>query len=259
MADAPSVAHHDRPEVYQYSDGLYPHIPSEQHIVQWVDPEHVVGYQDTEKKPKRVGLRKPKFWLLIVLAIVVVGAVVGGAVGGSLAAIRKATKSSSTSSPKITQITTAFLTTPTPTPAPTPSASESSAASATAYSVLAATAISQLPLPACPTDTATVFHPSHNSSASYKPECYLNFSGNDIMGLIAYSFEDCLDACDRLNYYQEHDLCVIAEFTRNMAYSVGAVGLNCYLKQAVNPQTSKGDDLMSARLCRDAACNSLAG
>ncbi|OCK74078.1 hypothetical protein K432DRAFT_311420, partial [Lepidopterella palustris CBS 459.81] len=83
--------------------------------------------------------------------------------------------------------------------------------------------------------------------------------GNDIMGLIAYTFDDCLDACDKLNYYQGSDFCVLAEFTQNMAQSVATAGLNCYLKWAVSPQTTEDNAVMSARLCRDAGCKSLAG
>jgi hypothetical protein len=90
MADAPIAVNDDgAPEIYQQ-----PQLQQRQtnayysgHMeMPFMNAEVGQQYPTKENREAKIcGLRRPTFWLLIVLAIVVIGAVVGGAVGGMLA------------------------------------------------------------------------------------------------------------------------------------------------------------------------------
>lgn len=50
----------------------------------------------------------------------------------------------------------------------------------------------------------------------FKSDCGADYSGHNIVGIVSYSYQDCLQACAMYNIYYGDNQCVTAHFVANM-------------------------------------------
>jgi len=92
---------------------------------------------------------------------------------------------------------------------------------------------------------------------SFQFVCAMNYQGNssavqrndimkDLIELIAYSINDCIETCSEMNEYL--DDCDAITFKANMSLSVKLFRVNCWLKNTSERDISKKNTLMSAKL-----------
>ena len=94
-----------------------------------------------------------------------------------------------------------------------------------------------------------------NTTARFIRQCATDLYGNDIAVTIAYSFQDCIDACTTLNAAQGNDTCIAVSFSALMAKSVKSKGGNCFLKSS-QTEVVANEDSTAAKLCKDITCTS---
>ncbi|KAF2829316.1 hypothetical protein CC86DRAFT_453950 [Ophiobolus disseminans] len=213
MADAPQVAYPQRGDLEHTAishASLYsPHKEAGgQHI-----------YAGMVPKPSHVcGLRRRTFWS--VLAIVMAVAVLGGSVGGSYAVRKKECNAPSTLPPTVTVIHTALVQSSSlPTPA-SPTASNGPM-----YTPLAPDIVGLIDN-ACPTSNTL-----RSDTDTYT--CYgeQDLPGYDASGLVAYTLQQCIDACSTMNYVAKKTTCraVLLNNRLSSTYSSNHRA-NCWLK-----------------------------
>ena len=186
------------------------------------------------------GLRPTTFILSIALASMTILAIVSAAVGGSLAA--KAHKYG------------------------LPNEDSEAACKADqphSISTVAGSSPSSIPQrsnTSCPTTNATVPSPTNecaNLSPTYKSalsnatlfnvSCNTSFHDYNILGLFAYRFEDCMEACASFNYFQNSNTtCYGVTFNVNRPQE-GGKG-NCFLKDKQGINSTAINGVSSARL-----------
>lgn len=64
----------------------------------------------------------------------------------------------------------------------------------------------------------------------YNLHCYVNLGGQDIVSIVAYSLEDCIQACTNTNNGGPVQ-CVAVNFWAEMSAEFTTNGGNCWLKQ----------------------------
>ena len=86
----------------------------------------------------------------------------------------------------------------------------------------------------CPAIDSQI-HPSATGSL-FVVQCGLSLSGADLVGIVAYSLYDCIDACATMNVFLNASTCKTVHFTTVMAGSYASnLHSNCWLKTAVIP------------------------
>ncbi|CAI6342500.1 unnamed protein product [Periconia digitata] len=136
-----------------------------------------------DKKTHIFGLRKSTFWLLVVVGILVVLVTVGGSVGGTLAVQsrnKEPPQTASTASP------TSSLNSTTP--------SSTTSSSNDRYTPPAAQDVAFIDI-SCPANNKVV----SSNGVSYTCIRGKNVGGQDVMAMVAFSLQQCVDACREMN------------------------------------------------------------
>jgi len=89
-------------------------------------------------------------------------------------------------------------------------------------------------------DISCPSQPQAWNEASYNCTSGVNIPGADITGIIAYTLQQCMDACSTMNVVAGTTRCVGVALNGDMSarYGVGA-GANCWLKERVNAQMTE--------------------
>lgn len=66
----------------------------------------------------------------------------------------------------------------------------------------------------------------------YNLQCYVNLLGTNIVSIIAYTLEDCIQACSNMNA-QTSGQCVGVNYWAEMSAEFATNGGNCWLKQTL--------------------------
>lgn len=106
----------------------------------------------------------------------------------------------------------------------------------------------------CPTGLSAG---TYNVTGTFKTFCREAFRGSDIASLIAYSFNDCIDACLSMNYIQRRDVCVAVSIAFNLGPWILTRGDhgNCYLKGLPLLQMIPLQDAWAGALCKNQECS----
>ncbi|KAF2845681.1 hypothetical protein T440DRAFT_472462 [Plenodomus tracheiphilus IPT5] len=242
MADAPQVVH--KMQIQQALPS--PPAPTYEEKQAYVHPTYDMGNLEAGRQHREVlGLRRRNFWILVFLALVVLCAAIGGSVGGTLAVQnRRSNAAVDTSSPPTSQSPSSIPTnSPTNTPPPATSATSSATlqppSTTTPSSTTAATSnIPYAPLPptlvptidnSCPSSTLSAFN-----GATYTCTTDSNFFGGDITGIVAYTLQQCIDACTTMNEVSGDKKCVAIALNHDLAAAYRNLkGANCWLKSGV--------------------------
>lgn len=73
-----------------------------------------------------------------------------------------------------------------------------------------------------------------------------NMPGNDIVGVIAYTLQACIDACSTVNYLQGDGTCVALVLSRDMKTSYESnFGANCWLKKTSSALASDDNETVA--------------
>jgi len=166
-----------------------------------VGEKHEFGpdHQPTTHNP--FGLGSVAFGLLVAaITCILTAAIVGGAVGGALGSKHNAV----------------VTTTPSSLPANN-------------YEPLSAASVNTTYFPYCPDQDGQTIT-TLKDSATYELQCNSNAYGVDAMAIVAYSLDDCVQACTTLNTFNTITNCVGVNFWADMASSFYSSGGNCYLK-----------------------------
>ncbi|KAK0119963.1 hypothetical protein ONS95_011387 [Cadophora gregata] len=200
------------------------------------------GYVGKEKTI--CGVRRPTFWLALLLAFVTIASGIGGGLGGSLAvrSIRRKCSSSnvnldtgsgtdssgSNSNPDAIYITRTRTITSTLSPDSTPTA--------TSDITVPTSGFLALDCPSLDGNNIQAF------GSTFKVVCGQDSAGPDIISIVAYSLLDCARACATYNangVAASGKTCVAATFNSYLAY-VSAHQGTCWLKTA----STKGSELV---------------
>ena len=131
---------------------------------------------------------------------------------------------------------------------------------------LAAAQISQVTYPrySCPND---VVPGTYNASFNFKIYCNTTLGGQDLAPIIAYSINDCLDACLSYNLNPNKvngTQCVGWSMALSVAFfAIHPVNANCFLKNTPLPGMSTVSHsqifgpVWSGVLCKDSACHEI--
>ncbi|AEO64443.1 uncharacterized protein THITE_32223, partial [Thermothielavioides terrestris NRRL 8126] len=84
-------------------------------------------------------------------------------------------------------------------------------------------------------------------SWGFDVSCMMDYVGPgiDIVGMTAYTFDDCIRACAMLNNFARNNTCLGVFFNANLTTSLPANHGNCFLK-AYLPQMTAQPDLAAA-------------
>jgi hypothetical protein len=63
-----------------------------------------------------------------------------------------------------------------------------------------------------------------------------NIRGNDIIGIAAYSWQQCIDACSVMNSVNGKDQCKAAVLGSDLSHAYASNGANCWLKALADPK-----------------------
>ena len=206
------------------------------------------------------GLRRSTFFLALALLMVIIAAAVGGGVGGSLAVqnakqyvfvnnlaslqgplfVANPLSLSNSCVPLGSQCAASAVTV---TVAAAATASSSSSSSGTSPSG-SGTSTSSSGL-VVPTGVLALDCPGLNNQGQqiitigsqswrFTPRCSTDYQGNDIGGVIVYSFHDCLQACASHNQWVGRDECKAVRFNADMAAIIARFGGDCFLKNGTD-------------------------
>lgn len=88
-----------------------------------------------------------------------------------------------------------------------------------------------------------------STSWRFTPTCGTDYKGNDIGGVVVYSFSDCLMACASHNYWVGQDECKAVHFNADMKSSIEKFYGDCWLKNGTETIIDdRGDLEVTARL-----------
>jgi hypothetical protein len=101
----------------------------------------------------------------------------------------------------------------------------------------------------------------YNTSGKFKTFPGKDYTGNDILGTIAYSLDACLAACDSYNEFTDSGGCIAGGINMNQEASVLGERANCFLKMKVNVSDvdETNSQAVGFRRCKDEACRTLWG
>ncbi|RYC62240.1 hypothetical protein CHU98_g3958 [Xylaria longipes] len=168
------------------------------------------------------------FFLSVVLAVVVIAAAIGGGVGGSLAVQNAKNACNSKNTGEVAVVTTTV----------TAAAAATGLATSTSGPLVVPTGVVKLD---CPGLTADIAISLGADSWGFTPACGIDYSGSDFGAVIAYSFQDCLQACAAHNHFSGNDECMAITFKANQTSSVPKDYGNCWLKDG-NPAGDQVQD-----------------
>ncbi|KAH9869905.1 hypothetical protein J1614_006826 [Plenodomus biglobosus] len=246
MADAPQVVYKAQAQEVLPS----PPVPTYEEKQTYTHTNYHMGNLEAAQQHGQVlGLRQRNFWILIFLALVVLCAAIGGSVGGTLAVqnarsnaiLDTSSNSNPETSPSPSSPSSSSSSPPTNTPAtpspPTrlpsntllpPSTTATPFPSNTPYTPLPATLVPTIDN-SCASPTLTAFN-----GASYACSPDSNFFGADITGIIAYTLQQCVDACSTMNEVAGQRRCVAVALNHDLAAAYRNLkGANCWLKSGV--------------------------
>lgn len=189
-------------------------------------PNHPMIQPADEKKERTIcGLRVATFVLSLLLFLVIVAAAIGGGVGGTMASRRSQEETSENPSPTASD------------PAATTSAPSTTVSSAEPSIQPTDTSRVEVPITGllplnCPAMNGTT-HPivQDNARANFRVECGVDMGGvhNTVASFVAYSFENCMEACTSYNRYRNEEECVAVTFTADLD-AVNRRHATCWLK-----------------------------
>ncbi|KAH7354797.1 hypothetical protein BKA65DRAFT_228740 [Rhexocercosporidium sp. MPI-PUGE-AT-0058] len=192
------------------------------------------------------GVRRPTFWLALILIFVIIASGIGGGLGGSLAIrdikrkcsnagfnIDTGSDTNSNSNGDTRTITRTRTATTT-----TTEFSQPTSASTTDITVPTTGFLSL----SCPSLTGTTLQAF---SSTFRVTCGQDSPGPDIIAIVAYSLLDCARACAAYNTNLGTRGCVGATFNSNLAY-VDAHKGTCWLKNRTGGAIVDGLDGVSA-------------
>lgn len=67
---------------------------------------------------------------------------------------------------------------------------------------------------------------------TFRKSCRIGLDGGDVSASVAYSFNDCIEACAALNNFQGGDPCTQVVFHSIMIFEGLGNGINCWLKNS---------------------------
>jgi len=114
-----------------------------------------------------------------------------------------------------------------------------------------------IPMPA--PSNASILDP-YNTTGRYMTYRGQDFKGNDIVGTIAYSIEQCIAACDTYNQFAAKSngtaaACLAGTLNYNQQDSVDGQNANCFLKYAVARDVDETNrEALGFRLCANEGC-----
>ena len=115
------------------------------------------------------------------------------------------------------------------TASPTSSPSSQTAESSGSYKPLAPKKVMSLDI-SCPSPTMSTWK---SQSFSYREG--KDLAGFDIIGIMSYTIQECIDACSTYNHIRNANLCRAAVLLSDMhAAYFGDAGANCFLKDSFN-------------------------
>ncbi|KAI0444083.1 hypothetical protein F4803DRAFT_278786 [Xylaria telfairii] len=167
------------------------------------------------------GIKRTTFFLFVALAVVIIAAAVGGGVGGSLAVQNAKIACSSNNASEVPVVTTTV----------TAAAAATGSATSTTEPLVVPTGVVKLDCPGLTTDK-TIFLGS--DSWVFTTACGIDYNGSDFAAVIAYSFDDCLQACAAHNHFSKEDECTFITFKANQTRYIPSDYGNCWLKKG-NP------------------------
>jgi hypothetical protein len=141
-------------------------------------------------------------------------------------------------------------------PSSTSTSTVGSSSASSTYVPLAATQVSHIKVPCDDSTLPDLIKGTYNTTAVFKPYCGWDNSGHDLVHLVMYSFQDCLDACVSYNNIAGGDSCVISQFNSWMGVSVRNFSANCFLKSKAY-QGGSYEGTLVLRLCKDLKCGTL--
>jgi hypothetical protein len=205
--------------------------------------------------------------LVALLAGTIVGAAVGGGLGGSLAherdqnrytgtqsvhvrrpltfpsrALRAATSSLAQRPVSVSSCPTLSPSSTTPTSA---SASSSPTAGLTNYAPASPLDIKTVALN-CPVDNTPYITAR---GQTFLTHCGVGLDGLDLASILAYRFEDCIEACSSMNHYSSNaTYCNAIMFSADIDVDYSIKHANCWLKYAEDITGSNEQNTISAQL-----------
>ncbi|KAH8908310.1 hypothetical protein BR93DRAFT_966388 [Coniochaeta sp. PMI_546] len=197
-------------------------------------------------RTKILGLRKTTFILTSLLVIVTIAAAIACGVGGSIAAqcTRETNNIDSAPSPQTNgteSIHTVTVTMTVPAPAPTVAAVSAAPNNGTTPTTSGLVV---------PTGTLALNCPNLDQAGQqtikiggytwyFNSMCGTDFAGHDIVGIISYSLQNCLQACVMYNLFYGDNNCVAVHFTADMVGALAANFANCWLKNGTETNMSQ--------------------
>lgn len=255
MADAPQVAY------------AGPWLEADQRNQQWQrvgltggDPKndaqvHHGAYNAADQKRTILGLRRRNFWILCILGMILVGAIVGGSVGGVAAvqsqndryvfhnALNVNTASDgahyfydSINRPAATLPDTISATSAhssvTGTPPTGTSMAPSTTSSGAFYTPLLPATVLNVDV-SCPSPARSFYNQSYTRATLTDIR-----RAGDIIGIVAYTVQQCIDACSSMNNMMQKNVCLGVAVNPGMQENYGRYGGNCFLKNVTGPTGS---------------------
>ena len=76
------------------------------------------------------------------------------------------------------------------------------------------------------------------SGEQFQLHCNINYGGNDIVDIIAYTLDACIEACSNMNTIANATTCHGIMFNANMEYVYAEDSGNCWLKSLMADPTT---------------------
>ncbi len=131
---------------------------------------------------------------------------------------------------------------------------------------LVAASIGQLANPPYPCPFGTVLG-TYNSTVAFRVYCNSSYGADDITGFIAYSINDCLDACIAYNENdsrQGNATCLSFSYALSLGFwATHGIHANCYLKRGPLPSpttmqvSGSFGPIWTGIMCQDRSCTEL--
>ncbi|EXJ90458.1 hypothetical protein A1O1_03560 [Capronia coronata CBS 617.96] len=217
----------DRPHEKSYFSGGHDKMVAPDKVMTAAYPYEPVDSQPGEPQPS--ASRLP--WRLSVLAytLVVAGVtllICGAAFGGALGGVVTSHKHSDSNTPATTTVTATVTNT-------VSSAPTTQTGLVNNYSPLLPDQVNTTALDCAEQATIT-----SRSDEQYQLNCNINYPDNDLLNFIAYSLDDCIDACSSINTVSGDTQCHGVVFNANLEKSDQQGHGNCWLKSIMaNPTT----------------------
>lgn len=215
----------------QYYD---PHSSNAQYHGQDIKDEG--PHEPPPQKQRICGLSPALFgFVTALITAIIVGAAIGGGLGSALSDAKNHASATTT----IT-VTSPASTTP-------PTTSTTTDGRLLNYTVAPASNISSLYLP-CPTVDGNTY--TTINGQTWAVSCSVDEYTGDIGSILAYTYQDCIEACAAMNTWQHKDhACSRVQFSALVANNTGNGNFgNCWLKNDTAYTISAGTGDLSAKL-----------